>query len=130
MRVLVCGARDYDDRSLLLTTLDELHIEHDFDIVIQGGARGADTYAAEWAQLHRIPILEFKANWEEYGRAAGPIRNRQMIREGHPNLVIAFPKTTLAQSRGTRNMVEQAKRAGITVFVVERHDNQIMMYTE
>lgn len=128
MRVLVCGSRDYEDKALMFSMLDDFDDTHHFGTIIEGGARGADTLAAEWAHLRHIPILEFEANWNEYGRSAGPIRNREMLEKGYPQMVIAFPKTTLAQSRGTKNMVEQAKRAGITTIVVERQSDRIHTY--
>jgi len=125
MRVLVCGARDYDDKSLLFSTLDDLAASHDFEVVIEGGARGADTLAREWAELRNIPIEEYRANWKEYGRAAGPIRNKQMLNEGHPDMVVAFPKTVLTESRGTKDMVKQATKARITTIVVEHWSDRI-----
>ena len=51
-----------------------------------------------------VVVEEFKADWDKFGRAAGPIRNAQMLREGKPDLVVAFPG-----GRGTANMVAQAK---------------------
>jgi hypothetical protein len=128
MRVLICGARDYEDKHLMFSMLDEFHADHDFDVVIEGGARGADSFAAEWAILRHIPILEFRADWEQYGRSAGPIRNREMLVKGFPQIVIAFPKTVLSHSKGTKNMVEQAKKAGITTIVVERQSDRIKTY--
>jgi len=64
----------------------------------------------------KIPYQIYYADWERYGRAAGPIRNRQMI-ETKPNLVLAF-HNNLALSKGTKNTVDQARKAKIPVKVL------------
>ena len=61
-------------------------------MVIVGGARGADTMAAEWATARSIPCLIYMADWSGLGPKAGPIRNQRMLDEGKPDLVIAFPE--------------------------------------
>lgn len=110
MRVLVCGGRDYDDQSHVWSTLGGLHAATPISAVIEGGAYGADTWAMTWGHSERVPVIEFKADWKQHGRSAGPIRNRQMLDEGRPDLVIAFPG-----GKGTADMVEQARAAGIEV---------------
>jgi hypothetical protein len=110
MRVLVCGGRDFGDREFLREVLDELAREHVVDVVIHGDAVGADRMAGEWARLAGIRELAFPADWQEYRRAAGPIRNRQMLVEAAPDVVVAFPGR-----RGTANMIRQARAAGVPV---------------
>ena len=58
--------------------------------IIQGGARGADAAAAEFAAQSGCYGEEFAAEWEKHGRAAGPIRNQRMLDDGRPDLVVAF----------------------------------------
>lgn len=112
MKVLVCGGRDFDDYDLLKTVLSTLQVTRGyFDEIIHGGARGADALAAQYAERNQIISRAFRANWHKHGRSAGPIRNQQMLLEGKPDLVVAF-----AGGRGTANMVEQAKKAGVEVF--------------
>lgn len=115
MRVLVCGGRHYQDREWLFGYLDILHSKEQITTVIEGGATGADTLAREWANTNGVPVKTFPVDWEQYGRAAGPIRNHQMLKEGDPELVVAFFELAPTNSRGTFNMVKQAKRAGIEV---------------
>jgi len=110
MRVLVCGGRSFDDYGLLSAELDRLHAQHGFTLVIHGAARGADLMAGDWAHNLLLPIRAFRADWKKHGNSAGPIRNKQMLDEGKPQLVIAFKG-----GNGTRNMVEQAERAGVKV---------------
>lgn len=106
MRVLVCGGRDFNDAQRVFAVLDHYHAQRPFSVVIHGAARGADTLAADWGRQRGIMTLAFPvpaADWEKYGKAAGSIRNAQMLREGEPDLVIAFPG-----DRGTADMCKQA----------------------
>lgn len=82
--------------------------------VIQGGANGADLLARRWSEYKGIECLTFHAKWSRHGPSAGPIRNQQMIDEGKPDLVVAFPG-----GRGTADMVRRARIAGIRVIEVE-----------
>ena len=84
------------------------------DVVIHGAAGGVDEQAMIAAQtLPGVKHLPFQADWNAHGRAAGPIRNKRMLDEGRPELVVAFPG-----GRGTANMVKQAKAAGVKVIEV------------
>ena len=84
--------------------------------IIEGEARGADTLARRYGERHGINIEKYPADWELYGRRAGPIRNGRMLKEGTPELVVAF---LAKDSRGTQNMIDQSRKAGIEVHVVE-----------
>lgn len=110
MRLLVCGGRDFAGYNLLQDTLDAIRKDTGIDLMIQGGASGADALAARWAKKRGITVLTFMAAWHRHGKAAGPLRNQQMIEEGKPDLVIAFPG-----GRGTDDMVWRALQAGIEV---------------
>lgn len=79
-------------------------------VIIAGGAKGADSAAADFAAVAFCQLQEFKADWNKHGKAAGAIRNQQMLDEGKPDLVVAFPG-----GRGTADMVSRAKKAGIEV---------------
>jgi predicted Rossmann-fold nucleotide-binding protein len=106
MRVLVCGGRSYSDRKYLYAILNDLAIQ--IDLIITGGANGADRLAAEWALDHSIDLVVYQARWKKWGRSAGHRRNHRMLMEGCPDLVIAFPG-----GPGTNNMMQQAKKAGV-----------------
>jgi hypothetical protein len=116
MRVLVCGGRAFDDWELLAGVLDSLE-PMQASVIIHGAAPGADTLAGQWAELRRVPVEAFPADWEKHGRAAGPIRNARMLAEGKPDLVVAFPG-----GQGTANMCKQARAAGVKVFEVSAGD--------
>lgn len=110
-RVLVCGGRDYDDRDHIWNTLTAIP---DVTCIIHGCATGADSEAMIVAEALGIKHAPFRADWQKYGRAAGPIRNRRMITEGKPDLVVAFPG-----GRGTADMVRRARVAGIPVMIIK-----------
>ncbi len=110
MRVLVCGGRYYKDKVSLFEYLDEEHKRQPIDLLIEGGAGGADRLAKAWAVANEVPAWTFKANWDLYGNAAGPIRNTQMLEDGKPHKVIAFPGGS-----GTMDMMKKATKAGVPV---------------
>jgi hypothetical protein len=69
VRVLVCGGRDFTDADLLSRTLDALHQERHFTVIIEGCARGADQLAGLWADAQGIEHVKFPADWEGLGGA-------------------------------------------------------------
>ncbi len=113
MKVLVCGSRDNGQAAPVGSVLDAFHRATPITALIEGGARGVDRLAREWAQSRGVPVETFAADWHRYGPAAGPIRNRRMIVEGEPEVVIAFPG-----GKGTANMVKEARRAHLEVLVI------------
>ena len=100
--VIVCGGRDYTNRTRLIKVLDDLFEAR--DVLVSGGAEGADRLGEEWAWSRERPFIVVPARWKEHGKKAGPIRNKQMLLMWRPRLVIAFPG-----GKGTGNMVKQAK---------------------
>jgi len=117
MRVLICGSRYWEGREEIREKITKLFDENKHDmLVIHGAARGADTIAGEEASKLGIPVEAYPADWKKYGRAAGAIRNTSMISIGKPDLVLAFHED-LNKSKGTANMVRQARKAGIPVVI-------------
>lgn len=111
MRVLVCGGRDFSDRHTLYKNLDVQRELCGFDLLIEGGATGADQLAKDWAHERGVEVLTFPADWKAFGHSAGPIRNRLMVYEGKPDWVIAFPG-----GRGTAGMLRIARHACVPVW--------------
>lgn len=116
MKVLVCGGRDFADYALGMRTLDAIHATTPITVIIHGDAPGADAMAKDWALSKgpsaNICTRSFPADWDKYGKAAGPIRNQQMLEE-RPTMVVAFPG-----GRGTADMVRRAHKAGVPVTTV------------
>lgn len=109
MRVIVTGGRGYQDANAVYVALMNLRPR----TVVQGGASGADKHARDWCSVRGTHCVTFAADWKKHGKAAGPIRNQQMIDAG-ADLVLAFPG-----GRGTADCVARAKAAGITVMEVK-----------
>jgi hypothetical protein len=119
MRVLICGSRDWKDEEAIRHQLLRLKEEHGLRLlVITGFARGADQIAAKLATELGIDTVAYPANWKGRGKSAGPVRNTIMLRHGRPELVIAF-HNFLPNSKGTKNMIEQAEKASIGTMVVK-----------
>lgn len=111
MKLLACGGRDYCDRQAAFAALDAVHARRQVTLLIAGGARGADRLAEEWADSRGIPKMILPAEWDKHGKAAGMIRNRQILAL-KPDGVIAFPG-----GRGTADMVRISKAAGVKVWL-------------
>lgn len=111
LRALVCGGRDFTDREMVFRALDELRPL----VIIEGGARGADALARQWALDRGVKFLEFPADWQHHGKKAGPIRNAMMLEEGKPDMVIAF-----AGGRGTDDMLRKARKANLPTVRITR----------
>lgn len=107
MRVLVCGGRNFDQWRTIARTLDALAPKP--SVLIQGGASGADRLAAKWADTRNVPVVTYPPNWSR-GKRGGPERNAFMLRDSRAEVVIAFPG-----GRGTADMIEQARAAGVDV---------------
>lgn len=123
MRVLVCGGRDFTDEKFVWSKLSELNqSEGPFTTLIHGDAPGVDTYAKNWGKENQLQVIGFPAEWDKYGNMAGRIRNGVMLREGRPELVIAFPG-----NRGTANMIRQARNAGIWVLDINNKSSDYIL---
>ena len=114
MKILVCGGRDYNNITKITETLEFLSKAlTPITEIIEGGASGVDMHAGNWAEQKQIKHTVFTADWEKHGKAAGPIRNKQMLDVGQPTMVVAFPG-----GKGTANMVKLAQEAEIGVYLV------------
>lgn len=107
MKILVCGGRNYADAIAVKRTLDEFRSR--VSLVIQGGARGADDLAKQWANLAGVHCAEVPALWKVHKRAAGHLRNAAML-ELRPDICIAFPG-----GPGTADMMRACVKQGILV---------------
>ncbi len=107
-RVIVCGSRTWTDRAPIAAVIAGLGPDI---TVVHGGCRGADMLAAHHATAAELHL----ADWDKYGKKAGPIRNQQMADLG-ADLCVAFSDQPITP--GTRDMITRAKQAGIPVWVV------------
>jgi hypothetical protein len=114
VRALVCGGREWSNGESIRKAL----IDFNPRVVIHGNCRGADKLAGIEAKKLGIEVVVFPAQWNRYGRAAGPIRNQQMLDEGEPEIVLAF-HDDIAESVGTVDMVGRAMKAQLPVYMYD-----------
>lgn len=121
MKILICGTRDWDDAHPIYVALAgclSLLEEGEPFVVIQGGARGADSIAKEMGELLGADVKEEPADWSTHGKAAGPTRNQKMLDNHQPDVVYAFRLP--GRSPGTDDMVSRAKNAGIPTYIIKQ----------
>lgn len=112
IRLIIAEPRDYYDQEKVFCDIHTFQGKFGIDEIISGGASGVDKLAEEYAFLHQIPFKLFQADWEKYGKAAGPIRNREMAE--YANALLAFDKGT----KGTQNMIDIARKYHLKGFVI------------
>lgn len=106
-RVIVAGGRDFGDEARIKRVLDALLDPSELDyVIVSGCAKGADTLGIEYAERRGYSVEEFPADWEQHGKAAGPIRNQEMSQVA--DILVAFWD---GKSRGTKDMIERMARA-------------------
>ena len=113
MRILVSGDRNWINGLAIRRELEKYPID---TIVIHGAARGADSMAGSIAKSLGMQVEVYPAQWDKYGKGAGPVRNKQMLDEGKPDKVLAFHED-IESSKGTKHMVKISQEAGISVEV-------------
>ena len=132
-KLLVCGGRhfgwkelptrqpvpDMENLKILAKELSKIHQSvknlHMELVIIHGDEKnGADNWASKWATDNDVKQIPFPADWKTHGKAGGPIRNKQMLVDGQPNLMLATPG-----GKGTKNMVEQAQKFNVPVKFLE-----------
>lgn len=108
--VAVCGGRDYDNESEVIRVLSAIHEQQPIGVIVHGDCTGADALAKKWADGHGVKQIPVPADWDTHGKAAGPIRNAEIIERHQPNLLVAFEG-----GRGTSDMMDRARAARITI---------------
>ena len=116
-RVIIAGCRDFQDYALLKEKCEyylQNKLQSDNVIIVSGHASGADSLGERFAQEHGLQIELHPADWAKHGRAAGPIRNKEMASVA--DALIAFWD---GQSRGTKNMIDQAREKGLKIAIIK-----------
>lgn len=119
MRIIVAGSRDVTENEVR-TALYACEWIGFVSAVISGTARGADTFGERWAQENSIDVIRFPADWEKYGKRAGPIRNEVMAKNAE-GLVAVWD----GKSRGTRSMIDLAAKYGLRIMVFRTDTNTV-----
>lgn len=115
MRILFCGSRDWTNEAKIKSCIQVCFPAQ--DTIIHGAAPGADSIAGKLARELQFDVEEYPADWALHGKAAGFIRNQQMLDTGL-DFVFAF-SSGIKNSRGTSHMISIAKKANVTVALVE-----------
>jgi len=107
IKLAIVGSRTFDDYSLLENKIKEEYGDFDIELIVSGGAKGADTLGARFAEENDIPLVEFKPDWKKYGRKAGFLRNVDIINEC--THCIAFWD---GDSHGTKHDIDLCEKQG------------------
>jgi predicted Rossmann fold nucleotide-binding protein DprA/Smf involved in DNA uptake len=114
----IVGYRDYHDYEQFCQIMQQLVDQHDIlrnvKTVGSGGAPGVDTLAERWAKDRGFALIVHKADWNKYGKAAGPKRNQLIVETMTHMVALRSPK-----SRGTNNSIDLARKAKKPVYVVD-----------
>lgn len=111
MKVVVAGTRTLRDPRIVADAIAASGFTP--TLIIHGGCCGVDTLAGDWARGNGIPTEAYPADWDRHGRAAGPRRNQHMV-----DVADALVAVWDGASRGTRSIIEMAKRKGIPTHIV------------
>lgn len=122
IRIIIAGGRDFDDYILLCERLDTYigYIDigpKDYVEIISGCVQGADKLGERYALDNCHFIKRYPADWERYGKSAGPIRNREMAEYAAEKNGVLFAFWD-GKSKGTKNMIETAEKFGLETHVV------------
>lgn len=116
IRIIIAGGRDFQDYRRLRAYMDCL-LEPITDSVeiVSGGARGADSLGEKYARERGYKLRRFLADWDKYGKAAGPVRNKEMALYAaeETGVLVAFWDGV---SRGTYNMITYAEECNLKVY--------------
>jgi len=125
MKTIIAGSRNIRDYRLVVEAVKQSGFTIT-EVVSGREPNGVDRLGELWADDHGIPVRLFPADWNKHGRAAGPIRNRQMAEYAEALIAIPAP-----DSRGTKNMIEEARKRGLQVFVlnIQWHADQLVKRT-
>ena len=113
MKVIIAGGRDFNDYELLKKTCDKI-LSNQTDVeIVSGGARGVDALGERYAKEKGYNLKIFLANWDEYGKRAGYLRNTEMGE--YADGLIAFWN---GESRGTKHMIDIATEKGLNTRII------------
>lgn len=110
MKVAIIGSRTFNDYNYLSSCLQKLFPEP-FEVV-SGGAKGADALSERYAKDNGLPTIIFKPDWDLHGKAAGFIRNKDIINAA--DKVVAFWD---GKSKGTKHSIDLAVNQGKEVII-------------
>lgn len=117
MRVIIAGTRTFNDVEFLKKQMYYAFRNDYISEIVSGCAKGADLLGEEWAKERNIPVKRFPADWAKHGKAAGPMRNEEMAKNADACIVFWD-----GESKGTKNMIDNAKKQNLKLFVIYYKD--------
>jgi hypothetical protein len=114
MKVIIAGSRYGISYETVARFIQLCPIHLSISEVVSGCANGVDSHGERWAQENQIPVKRFPADWHNNGKQAGFIRNLEMARYADGLIAIWD-----GQSKGTKHMIEIAKKKGLVVYVYQ-----------
>lgn len=111
--VIIAGSRDFADYALLRQKCDICFTHRKPTAIISGTARGVDRMGEQYAKERGVPVKQFPANWEKYGKSAGYRRNEEMAQCADALIAVWD-----GQSKGTKHMIDTAKKMGIPMRII------------
>jgi hypothetical protein len=112
MKLAIIGSRTFNDYEFLHKVIDEFWYDGKIELIISGGAKGADSLAEKYANEHFVPLKVFPAEWDKYGKSAGYRRNVDIVKEA--DWVVAFWD---GKSKGTKHSIDLANKYGKKLIV-------------
>lgn len=119
MKIAIIGSRSFNDSAMMKEFIAESIDVSKVSLVVSGGALGADTLGERFAEEHNIEKLIYKPDWKKHGRAAGFIRNEQIIKAA--DVVFAFWD---GRSKGTADSISKSYKYNKKVFI-KKYDSII-----
>lgn len=115
IKTVIAGSRKYNDyenaEKFIEECLKEL-LPNNKIVIISGGCKGADMLGIQYAANKGFDVIKYPAQWKKYGKAAGPVRNREMAQTA--DIIICFWD---GNSSGTKSMIDYGKKAGKDVYI-------------
>ncbi|MGE4403696.1 MAG: SLOG family protein [Desulfobulbus sp.] len=122
MRIIIAGSRTVSEMDVRMA-LQRCFWTGFVTAVVSGTATGADQYGEAWAEENQIDVCRFPAEWEKYGKRAGPMRNKVMS-ENAEGLIAVWD----GQSRGTYSMIDLARKRGLRITILRTDTNTMEEY--
>lgn len=113
MKTIIAGGREIATDGIIAEIISH-NVPWEITEVVEGGQRGIDRLARNWAKEKSIPVTTFEAEWKKYGNSAGPIRNEEMAEYAEALVAIRDGK-----SKGTEDMISKARKHNLKI--VERN---------